>query len=95
MSVGANIRKFREKLGITEWDFARRIGVPVEDCMALETGERSLNSNEIRKIVDVLGVTLDDLLMDNPDREPETPATGGSVLMPMEALNELLGKMRE
>lgn len=97
MSVGKNIRKYRELLEMTQSDFARRIGVSVFECLAIEAGTRSLTSAEIQRIVTVLGIPMEVLLSDAVE-EPapqNVPEEGGSVVMPLSDLNDLLGKMRE
>ena len=108
MSIGQNIKRYRENLSMTEEQFAEKVGITVQECRFIEAGRRALSSAEIQKIGEVLNVTFDDLLSSRPippaipKRPPvPTPAADdempeeGSVLMPMDELKNLLGKMKE
>ncbi len=99
MSIGQNIKCYREYLSMSVEEFARQVGISVEDCGLIESGRRALTSAEIQKIGEVLDVTFDDLLASEPvprrvNINPDGPEEG-SVLMPMDELKNLLGKMQE
>lgn len=98
MSIGQNVKVYRENSGIKIEDFAARIGLSVADCEGIEAGKRMLSSSEIQRICKVLNVSLEALLSKNPT--PECAKKGdadeeGSILMPVAELQSLLGKMRE
>ena len=106
MSIGQNIKRYREKLSMSEEQFAEQVGITVQECRFIEAGRRALSSAEIQKIGEVLNVTFDDLLSSRPipPAIPKRPAARasdddmpeeGSVLMPMDELKNLLGKMKE
>lgn len=60
---GPVIRELRERKGILQADLARRIGVSASYLCRIETGVElpGLTSQPVRKIADVLGVSLDDI----------------------------------
>lgn len=95
MSIGQNVKVYREYNGISIEDFASQINLTVEECEGIEAGVRMLSSSEIERICRALNVTLEALL----SRQPSTPApqddAEGSILMPVDELQSLLGKMRE
>lgn len=98
MSIGQNIKCYREYLSMTEEEFAGKVGISIDECNLIESGRRALTSAEIQKIGEVLNVTFDDLLAPNPVPPPPVDTDApeeGSVLMPMDELKNLLGKMQE
>ena len=97
MSIGQNIKRYRENLSISEEQFAERVGITVDECRNIENGRRALSSLEIQKISEVLNVTFDALLSSKPipAPAPKDEPEEGSVLMPMDELKNLLGQMNE
>lgn len=98
MSIGQNIKRYRESLSISEEQFAERVGITIEECRYIEAGRRPLSSAEIQKISEVLNVTFDALLSSKPIPAPpihRDEPEEGSVLMPMDELKNLLGQMKE
>lgn len=96
MSIGQNIKCYRENLSMSEEEFAERVGLSVEECRFIESGRRALSSAEIQRIGEVLDVTFDDLLASKPIPKPIRDVPDDcSVLMPMDELKNLLGKMQE
>ena len=96
MSVGDNIKRLRESKSLTLADFAAKTGMDEATCESIEAGQRPLTSTEVKKICSVLEVTFDVLVAaPKPKQEPEPEETGGSVVMPVEELKHLLGKMNE
>ena len=64
----------------------------VADCRLIEDGRRVINSTEIKSICQVLGVSIDALFAMSSDDFAETE---GSMLMPVDELQSLLGKMKD
>lgn len=94
MSLGANIKMFRESKLLSLAKFSGLTGISLEACQAIEEGKRALSSTEIQSICRVLGVTFDALVAPPQPEEDECNAEG-SLLMPADELQNLLGKMRE
>ena len=93
MSVNENIRRLRVGNSLSIDSFAGLTGLSVADCQKIEAGTRPLSSAEVQKICSVLDVDVDTLMTATiPDPEARTE---GSVLMPIDELQNLLGKMQE
>ena len=90
MSVGENIKKIRESQSITLEKFAELTGISLTSCQGIESGQRALNSSEVQSICRVLGVTFEALVA-----APPPPKEEASMVMPVDELRNLLGKMRE
>ena len=93
MSLGDNIKMYRESKHMSLADFSAKTGISLEACEAIETGKRALSSADIQSICRVLDVTFESLV--TPPPAPSVSCTEGSVLMPVDELRSLLGKMRE
>ena len=61
-SVGANVRRLREALGLRQEDLASRAGVSMALVYALESKDRGPTLRSAHRIALALGVTLDDLV---------------------------------
>lgn len=94
MSVGENIKKLRESKSLTLAEFAAKTGMDEQTCERIEAGNRPLTSSEVHTICKALDVTFD-MLVAAPKPVKAEGETGGSVVMPMEELQHLLGKMKE
>lgn len=94
MSVGENIKKIRNYHSISLEQLSAMTGIAIEDCEKIESGSRTLSSAEVQSICKALNVNFDTLVMATFP-EPDEDATEGSVLMPVEELQNLLGKMKE
>lgn len=95
MSVGDNIKRLRESKSLTLADLAAKTGMDEAACESIEAGQRPLTSTEVRKICNALEVTFDVLVAAPKPTQAETVEAGGSVVMPVEELQHLLGKMKE
>ena len=94
MSVGENVKFYREKKPLSIAKFAAYIGVTVSDCMLIESGQRTISSSEIRAICQVLDIGIDALLAEQHEDVP-MDASEGSMLMPIDELQNLLGQMKD
>lgn len=89
MSLGENIQNIRISKNITLDRFAELTGISAENCEKIEAGRRALSSSEIQSICRVLDVSFDDLVT-----APRQQTDQASVLMPVDELQSLLGKMK-
>ena len=92
MSVGENIKIIRESKGIDLANFSMMTGISLANCEGIEAGVRALTSAEVQAICNALGVSFDALVAAPLQDAPESE---GSVVMPVDELQNLLGKMRE
>ena len=100
MSLGGNIKRIRTDRNISLESFAEQLGLPVEACLAIEDDNRSLSSVEIQTICQILDVTFDSLVYEKKssleiNEAEENDAAEESVLMPVDELQKLLGKMND
>ena len=93
MSVGRNIQYLREARGWSLFDFSGLTGISVPDCELIERGERVVSSAEIQRICKVMGINIDDLFRKR-DFDEEDLEDQGSVLMPVDKLQDLLNQMK-
>jgi transcriptional regulator with XRE-family HTH domain len=61
VSFGKGISKFRNKIGLSQRDLGRKVGVSGQAIDSYEHDLRIPNSKTLAHIADVLGVTMDDL----------------------------------
>lgn len=59
-----NLKKFRNKLGISQEEFAERAGLHRTYISAVECGKRSIALDNVQKIADALGVEVYILFID-------------------------------
>lgn len=62
MKMGENIRRIREERGFTQANIASYLGVDQSLISKIETDERSLTSDMLKKLSDLLGVDSNVLL---------------------------------
>ena len=75
MSIGENIKKFREAKGFTQQQLADRVGVERHYISMFECGSRSPNMNLGDALAEALGCSLLELLgRDSP--QSGQPGTG-------------------
>ena len=92
MSVGDNIKRIRESKSMSLERFAELTGISLSSCQGIEAGQRALNSSEVQSICRVLEVSFD-MLVTAPASEYMTEEE--SMVMPVDELQNLLGKMKE
>ena len=61
-SIGEKIKEYRTSIGMTQQDFAYRLGVTGASVSAYENGTRMPSFDVLIRIANILGVTTDDLL---------------------------------
>lgn len=62
MSFSENLRRYREKSGLSRKDIAAKIHMTANGYGLYETGRSEPKLEVLNKIADVLGVSTDDLL---------------------------------
>ena len=67
MHVGRRIKMVREAAGYTQDEFAEMIQMGTKNISAVERGVVGVSLSAVKKICDVLSISSDTLLMDNPD----------------------------
>jgi transcriptional regulator with XRE-family HTH domain len=65
-NIGKNIKSFREKLGITQFELADYCGISREIISYYETGKREVNLLHLENISEYLNIDMDQFLEDNP-----------------------------
>lgn len=60
--IGQRLKEARQKLGITQIELARQIGVEPAEVSQYETDKRTPRWDKFNKILDILGVTADYML---------------------------------
>lgn len=69
-----NLRKMRTRIGITQTELARRMGVRQNTITQWELGNRQPRAEMLPKLADTLGCTLDELLRAARAAEEKNPA---------------------
>lgn len=71
MSLGQNIRLYREKLGISQQDLARKLGYKDRSTIAkIESDTNDLTQSKIAAIAKVLGTTPANLMGWDKENQP-------------------------
>jgi transcriptional regulator with XRE-family HTH domain len=79
-SVGGRIRELREQQGLTLDRLASQVGTTKGFLSDVETGKRGISSDNLLRIAQVLGATVDYLLTGEEAQAPIAPA----VIIPRE-----------
>ena len=74
LMIGENIRSYRKKNGLTQEEFAERLGVTYQSVSRWENGATYPDLELIPSISELLGITVDGLL-GMPMRERERRAS--------------------
>ena len=64
MTLGDRIRQARERVGLSQIELARRIGLSKNAMNSIETGDADPRASRIVAIAQELGVSTDALLLD-------------------------------
>lgn len=80
IGLGNNIKKMREKIGMTQAELGEKIGVSGVAIMRYEKDLREPNINTLQKIASALDVPVTQLLpLDETEKEkPPTPSNDGA-----------------
>ena len=75
MTLGDRIRQARERVGLSQIELARRIGLSKNAMNSIEAGDADPRASRIVAIAQVLGVSTDALLLGTPatDSREHTP----------------------
>lgn len=60
--LGQNLKRIREEKGMTQGDICRALDIDRGFISSIENGKRNPTLSTIKKIADVLGITVDELL---------------------------------
>ena len=66
--IGANIRRHRKRLGLTQEQLGERAGLDWTTIGSAERGVRFLSVQSLHRVARALGVTMDDLV-ETPERK--------------------------
>jgi transcriptional regulator with XRE-family HTH domain len=68
ISLGKRIRQIRESLGLNQQTLAERLGASRPSISQIESGQRKVSAEELRKLAEIFNLSVDALL--DPRREP-------------------------
>ncbi len=68
VTVGYNIKAWREHLGFTQAELAEEVGIQRTSINNTEAGRQRLMLHTIEKIADALGISIGDLLEDSKEK---------------------------
>lgn len=74
--IGQNIMRLRDRLGLTQAELARRLGVARPTVTQLESGVKGPSKKMLPRIAEELGVTVDELYR-SPDQSTSPSAEDG------------------
>lgn len=60
--IGYKIKQLREELGINQQELAKLLGVSRPTISQMENGERKIFADELKKLSDIFGISIDSLL---------------------------------
>ena len=88
IKVGKNIKNLREKKSLTQEKLAEDVELTTAYIGQVERGERNLTLENLIKVANRLGVTVDYLLSDSIDADRDTAVMQLSQLLNGRTLNE-------
>ncbi len=59
MNLGLKIQQLRKEIGLTQVDFAKRVGVGLRFVRELEQGKVSVRLDKVNQVLDFLGYQLE------------------------------------
>ncbi len=59
IAINIQIKNSRKKLGLTQIDFAKRVGVGLRFLRELERGKTTVRLDKLNQVLDFLGVHLE------------------------------------
>ena len=65
-NVGKNIAKYRKINGISQKYLAEKLGISSQGLLKIEKGDSSPRANTLRKVIDTLGITPNQLFGKDP-----------------------------
>lgn len=63
--LGARIKQLRQTKGLSQEQFAEKLGIATRTLCGIEIGKNFLTSNTLEKILEVLNITPQDLFLVN------------------------------
>ena len=69
MSLATNIRLHRKHAGLTQIEFAEKLGVSIATLRRWEAGETAPTGTRIMEIASLLGISADELISDSDNAE--------------------------
>jgi DNA-binding XRE family transcriptional regulator len=76
IETGQRIRMLRESRGMTATYVAARAGINNQSLSRIERGKRGVTLTTLRRILDVMGYTLSDMVIDHAEPAEDTTAAG-------------------
>ena len=67
MALAANLRLHRKKAGLTQIELAEKLGVSIATLRRWEPGETAPTGTRIIEIANLLQISPDEIINDNPD----------------------------
>lgn len=90
MSVGTNIKQFRDQAGMTQEELADKLGVARSTVTQWENGWSNPRMGMVQKLAGVFHVTSSDIVSDEPVKSPlpdkAIPVRGTSAMVPVRVL---------
>ncbi|SDX75163.1 helix-turn-helix domain-containing protein [Tepidimicrobium xylanilyticum] len=90
MTIGERIKRLREEKDLTQRELADKIQISYSVMNRIESGERAIRDEELKKIADVLETTADYLLGRTDQRNPDKPELPAEFETPEEAMKFIL-----
>lgn len=59
MDIGLKVKELRKKTGLTQVDFAKRVGVGLRFVRDLEQGKKTVRVDKVTEILEYLGYHLE------------------------------------
>jgi len=94
MNLGKNIIQLREKAGLSQAEFARLLKVPQPNITRWESGAITPSIESIIKIAKALGVSIDEILLTENEREKLEPSNH-ALLKRFKSIEKLPNKDKE
>lgn len=88
------LAQLRRGAGLSQAELGEQIGVTQQTVANWETGRAEPNIEMLKRLADMFGITVDNLIDDGPERRrtyaddflercPEAPTTGGLIKIPL------------
>ena len=89
VALNANITELRKKRGWTQAILAEKMQMTTSHVSRWETGRQRPATRTLKRLADLFGVTIDDLLADAPSEEAVLEVKDDEVLEKVKLLHEL------
>ena len=88
--LGERIKDLREEFEMSQEELASKLGLPRPSVSQIESGHREVNSSELKKLSEIFGFSIDDLVSPSPEKSSTSRPAGKKASFDKEKFKQVL-----